>query len=311
MKRIQLHAQKLTTERVCLQTLLYLQTQKHKNKIYPSQKTKQTKRRPVDVVGYMCDTSRRPSVRHTSQCMITFIAEIDMSMPGFAPALTVGSSARVSRHGGFPVPCCCCTGVPNGEAPAPNPPNPAAGAAPNNPPAGAAAGARNAPVAARVGVEPNSPVVVVAVVKPPKPPVAGAGAGAPNTPPTAGAGAGAPKRLEAGLPKGLDAVVDPKAPPKPVAGAGAPNGLAGGAVAPKALVVKPNAPPAAGAGVVPKGEVEVVRPNADVPAAGAPKVVAGAGAGAPNTLGLAPKAVGVVPKPPVLVLPNACGSNEH
>lgn len=223
------------------------------------------------------------------------MAEIDISIPGFDPAFPAGSSARVSRQAGFPVPCgCCCpAAAPNFAAPAPK--AVAAGAAPNSPPdAGAGAAAPNAPGEGAGAAAPKSPVVAGAgAPKPPNPPAAGAGA--PNTLPVAGAGA-APKGLDAGLPKALAvAVVEPKAP-RPEAGAAeTPNGLAGAAAgAPKAPV----------AGAAPNG-VEAVRPKAEVDGAAAPKVVVAVAAGAPKTLDFAPKALVDVPKPPlVAVLPN-------
>lgn len=217
------------------------------------------------------------------------MAEIDISMPGLAPALPVGSSARVSRHLGFPVPCCCCAGAPNFVAVAPKPVA-AGAAAPNSPPAAGAAAAPNAPAGAGVSEEK-------------RPPAAGAGAAAAGTPkpanPVEGAGAGAPNGLDAGLPKPVVvAAVVPK-PPRLVAGVAAPKVVDGAAAA---------APKAPVAGAAPKGEVDVVRPNADALGAAAPNAEAGAAAGAPNTLDFAPKALLVPPKPVVaVVLPNACG----
>lgn len=268
--------------------------------------TTQCRSRALDIHHYPPKRYNKKNTRPPPiACLVhqpkfTFIADIDMSMPGFADL--PGSSARVCLHGGFPVPCCAAL-APKAPPVVPNPPN--------APAAGAGAGAPNAPVAGAGAAAPNNPppaAGVVDVPNPPKPvePVAGA---APKTPPAAGAGAGAPNGLDAGLPKGLVAeVLEPKLPPRVLATvAGAPNGPAVGAGAPNApVVVAPKAPVAAGAAVVaPNGLVEAVRPKAEVPAVAPPNTPApGAGAGAPKTLGLAPNAV--LPKLEVVVVPNVC-----
>lgn len=153
-------------------------------------------------------------------------------------------------------------------------------------------------------MEPNNPpppVVLDEVPKMPKP--LGAGAGLVPKSPVDGAGAALPNGLDCGFPNGLDdGAAAPNAPVPPVDVA--PKGLAGAAPNPLVppVVVAPN-PPAAGAGAVPNGVVEVVRPKAEVPVL-VPKAVDGAPAGAPNILGLL-----LAPNPPVLLPPKVCAGS--
>lgn len=118
----------------------------------------------------------------------------------------------------------------------------------------------------------------------------------------AAAAARVPNGIETCLEKGPE-VVDPKAP-RPAAGVAVSKAPGAGAgVDPNSPppVVKDLKAPVPLPGAAPNGEVDAVQPNVGVPAAGEPNDGVGEAFGAPNTHGLASKALEVDPNPPVVV----------